>query len=82
MKKVLALAIVMVSSAPLGAAEGGLSNYIPAFYGDLGLAMEIARGCEFDNPMGQLAEDLYQEHQKDGSGQRDFSSILQKLQGA
>jgi 3-hydroxyisobutyrate dehydrogenase len=47
---------------------------------DLGLAMEVARGSGFDNPMGQLAEDLYQEHQKEGNGQRDFSSILQKLQ--
>jgi 3-hydroxyisobutyrate dehydrogenase len=30
--------------------------------------------------MGQLAQDLYQEHQQAGNGQRDFSSILQKLQ--
>ena len=48
---------------------------------DLGLAMEIARGCEFENPMGQLAQDLYQEHQQAGAGQRDFSSILEKLKG-
>jgi 3-hydroxyisobutyrate dehydrogenase len=47
---------------------------------DLGLAMEIARGSKFDNPMGQLAQNLYQEHQQAGNGQRDFSSILQKLQ--
>jgi len=47
---------------------------------DLGLAMEIARNSEFDNPMGQLAQDLYQEHQQAGNGQRDFSSILEKLQ--
>lgn len=49
---------------------------------DLGLAMEIARGAGFDNPMGQLARDLYEEHQKDGAGQRDFSSILEKLSNA
>lgn len=48
---------------------------------DLGLAMEIADGCGFDNAMGQLARDLYAEHQKDGNGRKDFSSILQKLQG-
>ncbi len=48
---------------------------------DLGLAMAIAQQSDFDNPMGQLAQDLYQEHQKDGNGQKDFSSILQKLQG-
>ncbi len=47
---------------------------------DLGLAMEIASSSEFDNPMGRLAQDLYQEHQQAGNGQRDFSSILQKLQ--
>ena len=35
---------------------------------DLGLAMEIARGAE--------------EHQKEGAGQRDFSSILERLQNA
>ena len=46
---------------------------------DLGLAMEIAGGAEFDNPMGQLARDLYEEHQQAGNGQRDFSSILEKL---
>ncbi|MDJ0878626.1 MAG: 3-hydroxyisobutyrate dehydrogenase [Halieaceae bacterium] len=47
---------------------------------DLGLAMAIAEGAGFDNPMGQLARDLYEEHQKDGNGPRDFSSILEKLQ--
>ena len=46
---------------------------------DLGLAAEIASAAEFDNPMGQLARDLYQEHQQAGNGQRDFSSILEKL---
>jgi 3-hydroxyisobutyrate dehydrogenase len=47
---------------------------------DLGLAMEIAAGASFDNPMGQLARDLYEEHQRSGNGARDFSSILEKLQ--
>jgi 3-hydroxyisobutyrate dehydrogenase len=47
---------------------------------DLGLAMAMAAAVGFDNPMGQLARDLYQEHQKDGNGRRDFSSILEKLQ--
>jgi len=61
------------------------NNYKPGFMvdlmvKDLGLAMDIARHSEFDNPMGQLAQDLYQEHQKEGNGQKDFSSILQKLQ--
>jgi len=47
---------------------------------DLGLAMEIARQCDFDNPMGQLARELYSQHQQAGNGQMDFSSILRKLQ--
>ena len=48
---------------------------------DLGLALEIARQCDFDNPMGQLAQALYSQHQQAGNGQMDFSGILQKLQG-
>lgn len=47
---------------------------------DLGLALEIARQSHFDNPMGQLARELYSQHQQAGNGQKDFSSILQKLQ--
>jgi len=61
------------------------NGYKPGFMSDLmvkdlGLAMEIAQGCDFENPMGQLARDLYLEHQKEGNGQKAFSSILQKLQ--
>lgn len=47
---------------------------------DLGLALEIAEQSGFDNPMGQLARELYSQHQQAGNGQLDFSSILQKLQ--
>ncbi|MCB1702183.1 MAG: 3-hydroxyisobutyrate dehydrogenase [Pseudomonadales bacterium] len=47
---------------------------------DLGLALEIAQQSDFDNPMGQLARELYLQHQQAGNGQMDFSSILQKLQ--
>jgi 3-hydroxyisobutyrate dehydrogenase len=46
---------------------------------DLGLALEIAEQSDFDNPMGQLARELYGQHQEAGNGQRDFSSILEKL---
>jgi 3-hydroxyisobutyrate dehydrogenase len=49
---------------------------------DLGLALEIARQSQFDNPMGQLASELYNRHQKDGNGERDFSSILESLKSA
>jgi 3-hydroxyisobutyrate dehydrogenase len=48
---------------------------------DLGLALEIAEQSEFENPMGQLARELYVQHQEAGNGQMDFSSILKKLQG-
>ena len=47
---------------------------------DLGLAMEIAEGSGVHNAMGQLARQLYAAHQESGSGQRDFSSILERLQ--
>ena len=47
---------------------------------DLGLALEIAEQSDFDNPMGRLARELYNQHQAAGNGARDFSSILQKLQ--
>ena len=48
---------------------------------DLGLALEIAQLSDFENPMGQLASELYRQHQEAGNGQRDFSSILEKMQG-
>ncbi len=48
---------------------------------DLGLAMEIAEHSAVANAMGQLAKALYTSHQEAGNGQRDFSSILQRLQG-
>ena len=47
---------------------------------DLGLAMEIASLSEVNNSMGQLARELYEQHQQSGNGQQDFSSILKKLQ--
>jgi 3-hydroxyisobutyrate dehydrogenase len=48
---------------------------------DLGLALEIAQQSGVDNRMGQLAQALYEKHQQAGNGQRDFSSILETLQG-
>lgn len=49
---------------------------------DLGLAMEIAQQSEVNNPMGQMARELYIQHQQAGSGQMDFSPvILRRLQG-
>jgi 3-hydroxyisobutyrate dehydrogenase len=48
---------------------------------DLGLAMEIAEQCGMDNAMGRLARAIYADHQAGGNGQRDFSSVLEKLRG-
>jgi len=47
---------------------------------DLGLAMEIAKQADVDNAMGKLAGELYVKHQQAGNGQKDFSSILRRLQ--
>ncbi|MEQ8516009.1 MAG: 3-hydroxyisobutyrate dehydrogenase [Chromatocurvus sp.] len=47
---------------------------------DLGLAMDIAETGGVANRMGQLAQALYGEHQADGNGTMDFSSIMQRLQ--
>ncbi len=60
------------------------NDYKPGFMTDLmvkdlGLALEIAEQSDFENPMGQLARELYVQHQAAGNGQRDFSSILEKL---
>ena len=46
---------------------------------DLGLALAIAENSGVDNRMGKLAGELYQSHQQDGNGQRDFSSVLELI---
>jgi 3-hydroxyisobutyrate dehydrogenase len=46
---------------------------------DLGLAAQIADHSGVDNAMGKLAKALFEQHQADGNGQRDFSSILERL---
>ena len=48
---------------------------------DLGLAMQIAEQSGVDNAMGRLAQQRYGEHRSAGNGERDFSSILEMLQG-
>jgi 3-hydroxyisobutyrate dehydrogenase len=48
---------------------------------DLGLAKDVAMGCDVDNAMGKLALALYESHQKAGNGARDFSSILESIKG-
>ena len=46
---------------------------------DLGLANEVADDADIKNTMGKLALSLYQDHQEQGNGQRDFSSILEQI---
>lgn len=69
------------------AAAPASNGYKPGFMvdlmaKDLGLAMAIAEQAGVDNRMGQLAQALFEAHQQDGNGQRDFSSILERLQGS
>lgn len=50
---------------------------------DLGLANAVAEGAGVQNTLGQLALSLYEAHQAEGNGGRDFSSIVERLrQGA
>lgn len=61
------------------------NNYKPGFMvdlmvKDLGLAMEIAESGGVANRMGQLAQALFGEHQAEGNGAMDFSSIMQRFQ--
>lgn len=43
---------------------------------DLSLAQQAAQSIQAVTPLGALAQQLYQLHQQNGNGQRDFSSIL------
>ena len=44
---------------------------------DLGLACEVAESCGLNNQMGKQAMAAYSDHQGEGNGPRDFSSILE-----
>ncbi|NHZ32838.1 3-hydroxyisobutyrate dehydrogenase [Massilia rubra] len=47
---------------------------------DLGLARQAAAGVQAPTPLGSLAHELYRQHQQDGYGQQDFSSIVKLFQ--
>jgi hypothetical protein len=49
MKRYMLLLLIIALPATIHAAEGGLSNYVPAFYGDLGVAVEPPDGFSFRN---------------------------------
>jgi len=66
------------------AAAPASNDYKPGFMvdlmvKDLGLAMAIAKDSDVDNAMGKLAQAIYEKHQSQGNGQRDFSSVLEHL---
>lgn len=46
---------------------------------DLGLAMGNAENTDAQTPLGRLAHQLFSQKQKQGDGQRDFSSIIELL---
>lgn len=46
---------------------------------DLGIAMASANQTKTATPLGSMAQNLYQMHSHNGSGQLDFSSIIQFL---
>ncbi|WP_290611613.1 3-hydroxyisobutyrate dehydrogenase [Arsukibacterium sp. UBA3155] len=46
---------------------------------DLGLALESAKQSGSNTPLGELAHKLYVQHQQDGNGKLDFSSIFKML---
>ena len=52
--------IVVMGALPsaIQAGEGGLTNYVPAFYGDLGLAMEPPDGLSFRNDVFFFSGDI------------------------
>jgi len=54
----IALIILATISTQSFAAEGGLSNYIPAFYGDLALAMEPPDGFSLRNDTFYFSGDI------------------------
>lgn len=68
-----------------GVTEGSAASngYQPGFMvdlmaKDLGLAMDVAQSAGIDNRMGQLATELFADHQAAGNGARDFSSVLER----
>ncbi|MCV6021777.1 NAD-binding protein, partial [Escherichia coli] len=47
---------------------------------DLGLAMEAAVTSQTSTPMGSLARSLFNFHNGQGNGQKDFSSLFEFYQ--
>ena len=46
---------------------------------DLRLAMAAAKSADSATPMGERAKELFEDHDADGNGGKDFSSIIRRL---
>ena len=60
--------------------EGGFAAAL--MLKDLRLAMEAARHAGVDTEMGEEAEELYEEFVEKGGGSKDFSGIIQMIDGS
>ena len=58
MTRIVLLLVLILAANQAYAAEGGLSNYIPAFYGDLALAVEPPDGFSFRNDVFYFSGDI------------------------
>lgn len=57
MKKFLLVSVLLIMSSSIYAGEGGVSNYIPGFYGDLALAVEPPEGLSIRNDIFYYSAD-------------------------
>lgn len=69
------------------AASPASNGYAPGFMvdlmvKDLKLAMDVAQSAGLESSMGQRALELFEAHQTDGNGQRDFSSVQEHYRGS
>lgn len=69
---------VMESTPASNGYQGGFMSQLMAK--DLGLAMEAAVASQTSTPMGSLARNLFNFHNSQGNGQKDFSSLFEFYQ--
>ncbi len=69
---------VMENTPASNGYQGGFMSQLMAK--DLGLAMEAAVASQTSTPMGSLARNLFNIHNGQGNGQKDFSSLFEFYQ--
>ncbi|MDW1819504.1 3-hydroxyisobutyrate dehydrogenase [Vibrio sp. Vb1018] len=69
---------VMENTPASNGYQGGFMSQLMAK--DLGLAMEAAVASQTSTPMGSLARNLFNFHNSQGNGQKDFSSLFEFYQ--